>query len=283
MRTPLRSTRNTTLIVGLAASCAAVLASAASAAAASDPTGIWLDDKKRGAIEIKRCGANLCGYVVWIKDGRDAKGCGKQIMGDVARISSSEWDNGWIYSPERKATYSVALIPAGRDNLTVIGYAGTRLFSQTMTWTRAPADLVRCDSGDTVEAAVKPAAPATGKTPPPKAAKAPAEPRVARTEPAPPVPAPVPAPRVKAPTPAVTAPPAETAESADQLPGPREPDRFAANDVAESGDASVAEADRAPDDDIGAAPADEPAERPRREKTCTISAPFVTISFPCKK
>src|SRR5262249_18063929 len=52
-------------------------------AVANDPYGIWIDDKGRGGVEIKNCGANLCGHVVWAKDEADnGKGCGKQIIGD---------------------------------------------------------------------------------------------------------------------------------------------------------------------------------------------------------
>jgi hypothetical protein len=34
-------------------------------------------------------------------------------------------------------------VPDG-SKLKVVGYAGTKLFSETMVWTRAPADLQRC-------------------------------------------------------------------------------------------------------------------------------------------
>lgn len=30
------------------------------------------------------------------------------------------------------------------DSLKVVGYAGTKMLSETMVWTRAPADLKRC-------------------------------------------------------------------------------------------------------------------------------------------
>ena len=53
--------------------------------AASDPRGVWIDDKGRGGVEIKDCGAKLCGHIVWARDEADRnKGCGKQVIGDVA-------------------------------------------------------------------------------------------------------------------------------------------------------------------------------------------------------
>jgi hypothetical protein len=116
----------------------------ASASAASDPTGIWINDTGRGAIEIKECGNALCGNVVWVKDAADAKGCGKQIIGNVAPVGGGRWDNGWIYSPERGRKYNVELQPLANGTLRVTGYAGLRFLSKTMIWTRAPENLQLC-------------------------------------------------------------------------------------------------------------------------------------------
>ena len=126
---------------------------ATQALAAGSPKGVWLNDTGRGAVEIKDCGGALCGHVVWVKDGADAKGCGKQIIGDARPAGSTRWDNGWIYSPEKKKRYDVELTPLGEDKLRVVGYAGVKLFSKTMVWKRAPGDLQRCG---TLEAAPKP-------------------------------------------------------------------------------------------------------------------------------
>ena len=123
-----------------------------SAHAASDPVGVWINDTGRGAIEIKPCGNALCGHVVWVKDEADAaKGCGKKIIGEAKSIGGGRWDNGWIYSPERKKTYDVELKPLSNGTLQVTGYAGTKLFSRTMIWTKAGDDLKRCDA-TTIEA-----------------------------------------------------------------------------------------------------------------------------------
>src|SRR5689334_2323953 len=104
------------------------------ASAATDPTGIWLDDTGRGAVQIKQCGAALCGNVVWVKSASDADGCGKQIIGDVSPVGGGRWDNGWIYSPERGRKYSVELTPLADGNLKVVGYSGLRFLSKTMIW-----------------------------------------------------------------------------------------------------------------------------------------------------
>lgn len=127
-----------------------------SASAASDPTGIWMNDTGRGAIEIKHCGDTLCGNVVWVRNTADADGCGKQIIGNVAPVGGGHWDNGWIYSPEKGRKYSVELTPLDNGTLRVTGYAGFKFLSKTMIWTRAPQNLQLC--GQTEAKAGKPAA-----------------------------------------------------------------------------------------------------------------------------
>lgn len=132
------------------------------AAPADSPLGVWLDHTGRGAVEIKSCGDKLCGHVVWVKSTSDAKGCGRQIIGDAAATGGGRVHTGWIYSPEKRKRYNVELSPADGGRLKVLGYAGTRLFSKTMYWTLAPADLQRCDG---TTAAAAPAAPASPSTP----------------------------------------------------------------------------------------------------------------------
>jgi len=70
--------------------------------------------------------------------------CGIQIIGDVKPMGNGAWDGGWIYDPERQSKFSVELTPVGPRSLKVVGYMGTKWLSETMMWTRAPADLKRC-------------------------------------------------------------------------------------------------------------------------------------------
>jgi uncharacterized protein (DUF2147 family) len=136
----------------------AALVLAGAAHAASGPTGVWIDHTGRGAVEITECGANLCGRIVWLKETSHGSVCGTQVIGDVKPMGSGTWDNGWIYDPEKEAKYSVELKPVGADKLRVVGYLGTKFFSETMTWKRAGADLQRCDKA--ASAAPAPVAPA---------------------------------------------------------------------------------------------------------------------------
>jgi uncharacterized protein (DUF2147 family) len=126
------------------------------AAQATAPTGVWIDHTGRGAVEITDCGGNLCGRAVWVKDPKDSKGCGIQIIGNAKPVSGGKWDNGWIYDPDEDAKYSVELTPLAGDKLKVLGYAGSKFFSETMIWKRAPADLKRCDQTAAAAPAVTP-------------------------------------------------------------------------------------------------------------------------------
>lgn len=147
------------------AATAALLLTAASADAAPDPRGIWIDHTGRGAVEIMDCNGALCGRLVWLKDAENGEACGIQILGNVRPAGSGVWDKGWIYDPEQDAKYSVELKPIGEDRLRVLGYLGTKLFSETMVWQRAPADLERCSTEETT-AALTPAEPdAAGAAP----------------------------------------------------------------------------------------------------------------------
>lgn len=139
--------------------------------AAGDPSGVWLDQDGRGAVEIAPCagGQGYCGYVVHITDARNAKRCGLQILGNVTSNGG-----GWIYSPDRGRKYSVALTRLGDDKLRVVGNAGS-FFSKTFTWRRAPDDIARC--GETTAAAPAKTSPtATSAAPAREAATAPDDP-----------------------------------------------------------------------------------------------------------
>jgi len=137
--TPLVKRMIGALVVGIAA--------CGPAAAASSPIGIWLDQTGRGAVEITDCGGKLCGHLVWFKDGKHSKeGCNFQIIGNVKPMGGNRWDGGWIVDPDKdpKKKYDVEITAISDQKLKVMGYAGMKFLSETMTWTRAPADLKKC-------------------------------------------------------------------------------------------------------------------------------------------
>lgn len=197
---------------------------AESALAAPDPTGIWMNDTGRGAIEIKHCGNALCGNVVWVKAASDSNGCGKQIIGGVSPVGGGRWDNGWIYSPEKGRKYDVELTPLKNGTLRVTGYAGVKFLSKTMIWTRAPQDLQLCGQtvaktetpaakSDGVNASVASAAPAPALAAPALAASPPEKPASNAPAAATPPPPPVAAGNQDAAKPAPGSPPQEDSAS----------------------------------------------------------------------
>lgn len=246
-----------------------ILAASASGAyaAPASPLGVWIDHNGRGAVEIKPCGAALCGKVVWVKNTADTKGCGRQIIGDAV-ASGSRAHVGWIYSPEDKKRYNVEITPQGSDRLRVVGYAGIKLFSRTMYWTRAADDLTRCGTEQAKEAprSVNTAAKAEEKAEDRTAATPSVPPpRPARTAAASPATEPSSAPKVDAETakrreevtPAkapVTARPAEPMAAA-------EPEPAAAAEPEPTPQAGADETADAPPDDAGTA--GEEASAPR--------------------
>jgi uncharacterized protein (DUF2147 family) len=125
----------------------AVVGLAAAPSFAAEPTGIWYDHTGRGAVEIVKCGGNnLCGKLVWLKNPSHKEGCGLQIIGNVRPVANGVWDGGWIIDPEKdlNTKYSVELTLVSPKSLKVVGYMGTKFFSETMMWKRAPDDLKRC-------------------------------------------------------------------------------------------------------------------------------------------
>ena len=172
----------------LAATLAATLLGAGAAHAASDPKGVWLNDTGRGAIEIKACDGGLCGHVVWVKAGVDSLGCGKLIIDRVKAAGDGTWDDGRVYSPDRKKWYDVDLKLMDGNKLKVTGHA--MFLSKSMVWTRAPANLERCDAAvpapaksTASSAAFKVAAPAQ-KAAPIAAAEIPVDADVEENQPA---------------------------------------------------------------------------------------------------
>ena len=116
------------------------------ALATSSPVGIWMDQAGRGAVEIKECGRNkLCGHIIWVSNPKERHGCGRRLLGDVRPGRSGEWDHGWIIDPDTRSKYDLALKRLSRTRLQLIGYMGSRMFSRSLIWKRAPSTLKRCD------------------------------------------------------------------------------------------------------------------------------------------
>lgn len=125
-------------------------------------SGLWLDNEGKAAVEVKVCGAEICGSIAWLRDPLNPLGkpwtdimnadrtkrtrpvCGLQIIGGLKHGGNGLWKDGWIYDPEEGKQFNVELSLANDDTLKVFGYAGIRLVSETLMWKRLPPDSARC-------------------------------------------------------------------------------------------------------------------------------------------
>ena len=136
------------IIKRVVASLGVVLAAGGTAVAGFSPLGVSDRLTGRGVIpEISDCGGHLCGRVVWVKEQRDQHGCNFQMMGGIKPLGRNTWGGGWIIDPSSgsKKKYDVEITPLSDQKLRVMGYEGLKMFSETMTLTRAPSDLKKCN------------------------------------------------------------------------------------------------------------------------------------------
>jgi len=113
-----------------------------SAAAAAEPTGTWLTQNGDAHIRIVKCGASMCGTIVWLKDpidpstgeapidmrNPDPTKRGRKIMG--LRIFAMAPENngtysGAIYSTDDGNTYPAKIVVRPDDYLEIQGCSGS--------------------------------------------------------------------------------------------------------------------------------------------------------------
>lgn len=119
-------------------------------ARAAEPTGTWLTQKQDARIRIARCGAALCGTIVWIKDRIDPKTGrppvdeenpnprlrNRPILG-LRIFAMTKHDAGWIgpiYNSDDGQSYAGKLTLNGANSLEVQGCSGA--FCGSETWHR---------------------------------------------------------------------------------------------------------------------------------------------------
>jgi uncharacterized protein (DUF2147 family) len=162
-----RLTAHTLALLALSAGVGNGQSAGGSASSMGAPTseiaGLWIDHTEQGAVEIKPCGTNMCGYIAWIKKPTDAKGqpvadvhnpdrarrtaplCGLQIIGNLTKpATGARYDQGWIYNPEDGERFSVDVRLKSKDQLEVHGFLGMRFLGETFLWRRAPLNQERC-------------------------------------------------------------------------------------------------------------------------------------------
>lgn len=133
----------------LAPAIASMLAS--TCAQAADPAGTWTAAEGKSRVKISRCGANLCGSVVWLREPNDAGGKpktdihnvdaalrGRPIIGIQVLQSLAPAGEAWsgrIYNAEDGKTYSASFKLQGDNSAQVQGCVAV-VFCKSQVWTR---------------------------------------------------------------------------------------------------------------------------------------------------
>jgi uncharacterized protein (DUF2147 family) len=135
-------------------------ADARSAARNSYVAGLWMTDDGDGAVEIRPCGNELCGYIHAMLrlphperpalDDRNTNAalrrrplCGLQVIGGLHAVASGQWGGGWIYDPKAGKTYGLELTLQDRQ-LSVHGTLQGTFLGRTVTWSRPTAPPAKC-------------------------------------------------------------------------------------------------------------------------------------------
>lgn len=135
-----------------------LMAVLSAAVAGADPgiQGTWLTENADAKIRLAPCGTDeLCGKLVWLKDGLDERGrpkvdeenpdpalrdrtlLGLPLLSDfpLKPNDDNRWSDGDIYDPESGRTYSAHMTLDG-DRLKIRGFLGISLLGRTTVWTR---------------------------------------------------------------------------------------------------------------------------------------------------
>lgn len=118
---------------------------AASAASAAEPViqGVWRNPKNTVHLEIKPCGPNACGYVVWANASVQADArergfkdmVGMQLLRDFTPQKSGTW-KGKVFVPSMNMTFSGTADFINSSALRAKGCALGAFFCKSQVWTR---------------------------------------------------------------------------------------------------------------------------------------------------
>lgn len=138
------------------------LAGAAGAATGDPVFGLWLSDKGNAIVELRPCGDEACGRIVWLEKPRDVDGdlrrdirnqrealqsrliCGLTMVVGFERAKPGVWEDGYIYNPEDGRTYTARMEMRDDGRLEVRGFVGLPILGKTRIWTRAEGNRGGC-------------------------------------------------------------------------------------------------------------------------------------------
>lgn len=120
-------------------------------------SGHWRTADGATIVEIKPCAQTLCGRLVWVREGADARDernpdrsrrsapiCGLNVFSQF-RYEGGRWSGGSIYDPEAGEAIAGVSLGARGDALTLT--VGRGLFAGSETWRRVPSPARSCQAG----------------------------------------------------------------------------------------------------------------------------------------
>ena len=94
-----------------------LLAGSALASPEDGATGVWNRDDGLGGVRSARCGAALCGHVIWLKDGAGPAHIGQRVLYGMRRTAANTWAGSAI-NPADGQTYAGTMTVSGSRLLT---------------------------------------------------------------------------------------------------------------------------------------------------------------------
>lgn len=108
--------------------------------------GVWRNPKDSVHIELKPCGEQVCGYVVWASERAQAAArrrspenlVGRQLMRNFA-IGPDQVGRGKVFVPDLNATFSGTAVLIGPRTLRARGCVLGNVVCKSQVWTRIDA------------------------------------------------------------------------------------------------------------------------------------------------
>jgi uncharacterized protein (DUF2147 family) len=130
------------MAAGLVLAC--LLAASPAAATPTSPEGFWSTEDHGGVIQIRPCGATLCGIIVglsaWPAGGgvlRDVHGtpqCHLQLLAHLRLHQDDQRWHGTVTNPQDGRTYDAEVWVPDDGVLRLRGYIGLPLLGSTQHW-----------------------------------------------------------------------------------------------------------------------------------------------------
>ncbi|NGM48465.1 DUF2147 domain-containing protein [Caulobacter sp. 602-2] len=130
-------------VAGLALSVLAASAQVQPPPATDGIYGVWRNPKGSVHVEIKPCGPEVCGYVVWANDeartdarkGSGGELLGRQLLRDFTPSEKGEW-RGKVFAPDVNMTFSGRVLVLDAGKLRAKGCVLGNFLCKTQVWTR---------------------------------------------------------------------------------------------------------------------------------------------------